>query len=70
MAAACLIVLPEEGDPAAVGDLTGHIIRRYRVLIGGAPPQGVDEAHGREVLLPAGVHKAQRAAHRAGASCA
>ena len=54
-----LVVGPEHLYPAVVGDLRRHVVGGHRVRIGVPPAQGVDEGHGPEVFLGAGVHKSQ-----------
>ena len=56
--AARFIILPELAHPAVVCDLPGHKVGGHRVGIGGPPTQGVDQGHGHEMFLAAGVNNA------------
>lgn len=56
---ALLIVLPEDRNPAVVGDLPGQIAGRDTVPIGGPPAQGMETGHILKILLCMGIDQAQ-----------
>ena len=68
MTAPGLVVLPEELYPPVIGNFPGHIVVGHIAYIGIPPAQRMDEGHGGEVLVGAGIYKAE-AVHTPTGSC-